>query len=112
MNEKGKYPVSNIKNIHCRNFGTVLGRNDITYSRGPSPVTYDISNASLSPDGKYPLSKMENTLTCRFRSSDRSSLEFKKNTPGPGNYKLPSDFGHYVPKKFKNSLQTSGKENK
>lgn len=27
----------------------------------------------------------------------------KKDTPGPGNYKLPSDFGHYVSRKYKES---------
>jgi hypothetical protein len=58
INKQGKYPVSKLKNILCRNFGTTLGRKDITYSRGPSPGAYDITKASISPDGKYPLSKM------------------------------------------------------
>lgn len=59
----------------------------------------------MSPDGKYPLSKMENSKVRKFGSSLRSSLVDKRETPGPGNYKLPSDFGHYVSGKFKENLQ-------
>lgn len=58
INEKGKYSVSKIKNILSRNFGNTLGRNDSSISQGPAPGSYDISKSSLSPKGKYPLSKM------------------------------------------------------
>jgi len=48
---------------------------------------------------------MENSKVRKFGTGLRSSLIDKKETPGPGNYKLPSDFGHYISGKFKDSLQ-------
>lgn len=71
-----------------------------------------MSKASLSPEGKYCLSKMNNSLTRKFGISLRTELADKKVTPGPGNYKLPSDFGHYVSKKFHDCLKNPGKSNK
>jgi hypothetical protein len=44
----------------------------------------------MSPDGKYVNSKMHNSLVRRFGTSIRSHLNIKNETPGPGNYKLPS----------------------
>jgi hypothetical protein len=90
INDKGKYPVSNIKNILVRNFSNTMGRKCDPEEKGPSPGTYEITKASFSPDGKYCLSKMGNTLTRRFGTGERGSLADKKITPGPGNYKLPS----------------------
>ncbi len=52
------------------------------------------------------MSKMENAKVRKFGSSLRSHLADKKLTPGPGNYKLPSDFGHYVSSKFKENLKS------
>jgi hypothetical protein len=79
----------------------------------PPLGTYDFSKASLSPDGKYPLSKMENVKVRKFGSSMRTSLVDKKETPGPGNYRLPSDFGHYASSKWKDSQhKIHPKENK
>ncbi len=84
-----------------RNFSTTLGRINKMKSDCPPPGTYEFSKSSLSPDGRYPLSKMENVKVRKFGSSLRTSLADKKDTPGPGNYRLPSDFGHYVSSKWK-----------
>ena len=86
-----------------RNFSTTLGLINKIKSDCPPLGTYDFSKASLSPDGKYPLSKMENVKVRKFGSSMRTSLVDKKETPGPGNYRLPSDFGHYASSKWKDS---------
>lgn len=40
-------------------------------------------------------SKLQNCLTSTFHGSERKFLGNKTNTPGPGNYRLPSDFGYY-----------------
>lgn len=49
----------------------------------------------MSPKGKYVNSKFQNCLTSTFHGSERKFLGNKTNTPGPGNYRLPSDFGYY-----------------
>lgn len=49
----------------------------------------------MSPKGKYVSSKLHNCLTSTFHGSERKFLGNKTNTPGPGNYRLPSDFGYY-----------------
>ena len=55
---------------------------------------------------------MSNSLSRTFGIGLRSQLANKKDTPGPGNYKLPSDFGHYVSKKFQDCFKNPGKSNK
>lgn len=52
----------------------------------------------MSPEGKYFVSKMHNSLVRKFGTSLRQPLAPNNNTPGPGNYKLPSEFGHYIAK--------------
>ena len=52
----------------------------------------------MSPEGKYVLSRMENSLVRKFGSGVREPLAPKSSTPGPGCYRLPSEFGYYVGK--------------
>lgn len=40
-------------------------------------------------------SKLHNCLSRSFEGSERKFLGDRTNTPGPGNYKLPSEFGYY-----------------
>ena len=42
---------------------------------------------------------MQNCLTRKFGSSGRKFFDDKANIPGPGNYRLPSEFGYYESKK-------------
>ncbi len=66
----------------------------------PGPGHYDTSKADISPNGKYTISKIQNCISRKFDGfSGRGDIADRKNTPGPGNYRLPSDFGHYVSKK-------------
>ena len=37
-------------------------------------------------------------MSRKFGTSVRQPLGQKTNTPGPGNYKLPSEFGYYMAK--------------
>ena len=41
---------------------------------------------------------MENSHVRKFGRSQRKPLNSKSITPGPGNYRLPSEFGYYVAK--------------
>lgn len=53
----------------------------------------------MNSQGKYSLSNIHNSKVRRFGTAKRKSLNENKQTPGPGNYRLPSDFGYYVNKK-------------
>lgn len=57
---------------------------------------------------------MHCSLARKFGNSERSGIARKTNTPGPGNYKLPSEFGHYVAKNAlkKPMTQGSNRQNK
>jgi len=82
------------------NFSRLEERCKTTENRVPGPGFYDTSKADLSPTGKYSISKIMNCTARKFDGfSGRGEFVERKNTPGPGNYKLPSEFGHYVSKK-------------
>ena len=50
----------------------------------------------LNKGGKYFLSKMKNSGAGFFKRDKRNLMGFKASgTPGPGSYRLPSDFGYY-----------------
>lgn len=51
---------------------------------------------------------MHSSLARRFGNSERSSIARKINTPGPGSYKLPSEFGHYMAKGVLKKPMTEG----
>ena len=42
---------------------------------------------------------MRNCLTRKFAITTRKPIAENNENPGPGNYRLPSDFGFYVSKK-------------
>lgn len=77
----------------------------------PGPGHYDPKD-SIDPVGNYYISKFKSTQTRSFPKSKRdftrrASISLCKRagvistvTPGPGSYKLPSDFGHYESQTF------------
>jgi hypothetical protein len=69
----------------------------------PGPGAYEVKDY-LS--GEYVLSKFKNPGTGKFGSSKRMEIKFSKDTPGPGTYRPPSDFG-YLDISTKNSPRTS-----
>jgi len=50
-------------------------------------------------DSNYVLSQWKNTSTRRFGTAARMQLKLSKDTPGPGTYRPPSDFGYVDSKK-------------
>ena len=64
----------------------------------PGPGRYETEAVDLSPKGKYTPSRMKNCLTRKFAITTRKPIAEKSNNPGPGSYKTPSEFGHYVAK--------------
>lgn len=62
---------------------------------------------NLSPTGRYVISKTSNCATRKFDGfSGRGEIGDRKNTPGPGNYRLPSEFGQYISKKAVNEISS------
>lgn len=65
-------------------------------SPNPGPGAYD-NLSTINPNGSYYLSKFRSSFCRTFSHSMRkeSSNPSFVGTPGPGSYKIPSDFGHY-----------------
>ena len=82
-----------------RDFSKLGGRSQTHLSRVPGPGSYDTAHVDLSPKGKYVVSRMKNCLTRKFAISTRKPIAENNENPGPGNYKLPSEFGHYLGRK-------------
>ena len=98
ISRNGSYFLAKHKSSCVRDFGKVLGRCNTIQANSPGPCAYDISaHQDISPDGKYALAKSTNCLSRSFgHSQQRGDVALNRYTPGPGNYKLPSDFGHYL----------------
>jgi len=69
----------------------------------PGPAEY-VSKISIANTSGQFLSKIPTPAGRTFYHFDRDTLKIPnsaRNTPGPGNYRLPSDFGHYESKNAK-----------
>ena len=60
----------------------------------PGPLDYP--NRTIQADGIYLLSNMKGSGRRSFLEGKRKlKLDTNEDNPGPGTYRLPSDFGHY-----------------
>jgi hypothetical protein len=98
--------LAKYKNVPTRDFGRYLGRCHTSQERVPGPGSYTPQGVDLSPKGKYISSKLHNCLTSSFEGSSRKFMGERTNTPGPGNYKLPSEFGYYESRKKVQQTET------
>mmetsp|Transcript_6729 Transcript_6729/g.11989 ORF Transcript_6729/g.11989 Transcript_6729/m.11989 type:complete len:291 (+) Transcript_6729:201-1073(+) len=64
--------------------------------KNPGPGKYS-PNLEIQANGTYFLSKFKSSMCRTFPHSPRSSHKTARSidTPGPGSYRLPSDFGYY-----------------
>ncbi len=60
----------------------------------PGPGAYETYD-NTSSQGKYISSKHHNSYSRHFAKENRPNIVKKLKTPGPGYYRLPSEFGHY-----------------
>ncbi len=61
----------------------------------PGPGHYDEKPVSMSNKGNYFISKLKNS-GCNFFNKQKRRMGKKANpSPGPGSYRMPSDFGYY-----------------
>lgn len=66
----------------------------------PGPGMYEPKN-SICKDGNYFLSNYKSTMWRTFYHHNRDTIPVtkqKKTMPGPGTYRIPSEFGHYESK--------------
>jgi len=65
----------------------------------PAPGSYPTVDL-MNTTGVYKLTKFRNSMCRSFSKADRNTMgmDMKKkgSIPGPGNYRLPSEFGYYV----------------
>lgn len=57
----------------------------------------------MPTNGRYLLSKNKSTATRTFSHNKRSCFDPAPPTPGPGSYRLPSEFGYYESKNRPNT---------
>ncbi len=66
--------------------------------RGPGPGQY-MPAPALTPSGSYAISKFRSSYCRSIAKAPRASLNesyVRLSTPGPGSYKVPSEFGIYM----------------
>jgi hypothetical protein len=65
----------------------------------PGPGQYSPSG-EFSKEGSYFVSKFSSSMCRTHYHADRSTFKTSRmSTPGPGTYRLPSDFGYYEARK-------------
>jgi len=104
-NLKGKYYLSKFKGSGATSINPPRSKRFIELKDdNPGPGTY-VANASISTDGSYFVSKFKSSLCRTFGHSIRKnhSISTIVTSPGPGSYRLPSDFGYYESVKTANS---------
>eukprot|EP00344_Euplotes_crassus_P010609 CAMPEP_0196999210 /NCGR_PEP_ID=MMETSP1380-20130617/4438_1 /TAXON_ID=5936 /ORGANISM="Euplotes crassus, Strain CT5" /LENGTH=256 /DNA_ID=CAMNT_0042416049 /DNA_START=124 /DNA_END=898 /DNA_ORIENTATION=- len=77
----------------------------------PGPAEYN-TNFGVSNTGGQFLSKVPTPAGRTFYHFDRNTLKnpsTARNNPGPGYYRLPSDFGYYESKHSKKSVKAKGR---
>ena len=98
INPKGRYPLSTVRNVNSIKMQyDKTKRNDYVINKNPGPAEYTIKQLFGRSifDSQY-RSCVGVKIASRYKVVDSRS-----NYPGPGSYRLPSDFGIYVSKAAK-----------
>jgi len=97
INQRGNYHLSKFRNSGATLISPPRSKRFDELKPGyPGPGTYE-NPASIKDDGSYFVSKFRSSFCRTFSHSIRKETATKTSdkTPGPGSYKIPSDFGHY-----------------
>jgi len=97
LNDRGRYLNSKFKNSCATLFSPPRSKRFEELKPGyPGPGTYE-NPPSIKEDGSYFVSKFRSSFCRTFSHSIRKNpaIPSFSNGPGPGSYKLPSEFGHY-----------------
>ena len=107
INDKGKYPVSNISNVSS--FKYIYSKEKELERKEKAKKRKEEEEEELKKQGLLPPPEVKPLIgkifNSRFRSSNNGSMygrykesDTSKHYPGPGSYRLPSDFGQYLSK--------------
>jgi len=111
ITDKGFYYVSKYKSSGATTINPRSGRfNDYNPTKNvPGPGTYD-NRPTIDPKGAYFVSKFHSSMCRSFSHAQRKGLGINaEGVPGPGSYRLPSEFGYYEAKGVKDGgSQSSG----
>jgi hypothetical protein len=97
INDRGNYHNSKFGNSRATLFSPPHSKRFYDLKPGyPGPGTYT-GPQTIKEDGSYFVSKFKSSMCRTFSHGMRgeSSNPTFKATPGPGSYKIPSEFGHY-----------------
>lgn len=108
INPIGKYAVSHYKNSLARAFDPACSKRfasmppRLTFvatlkQRAPGPGTYAPKDG-ISAQGDYFVSTMKSSKAQHFAKGPRNAslaTASRTSTPGPGSYRVPSEFGYY-----------------
>ncbi|CDW75753.1 UNKNOWN [Stylonychia lemnae] len=98
----GQYAINNYKSFNGPFFKKqIIEKNRIGIEKSPGPGQY--FNEQGKDQSHYESVIFKGKPTTKFGTSKRDVFKSRSHTPGPGVYKLPSDFGHYV---SKNSVES------
>ncbi|EAR85445.1 sperm-tail PG-rich repeat protein (macronuclear) [Tetrahymena thermophila SB210] len=99
IKEDGKYFLSKYKSSGCISFSPSSSQRfpKSSADQTPGPGTYK-PIVSINPDGRYFVSKFKSSNSRSFTHSKRITNGVSQFTPGPGSYRLPSEFGYYESK--------------
>ena len=106
-NSPGSYVVSTIKNLEVYSFSPRSSKFPKSLaSEAPAPGTYNIDKGFTGFDKV--LSTCKSSGSIKFGFTGREFNYGIKNTPGPGSYRIPSEFGYYeAPAKSQTASTTS-----
>jgi hypothetical protein len=106
MNKTGNYPLSTYENSRAANWSPSKKRfiDETRPTRDlPGPGHYNPSDTCSN--GMYLLSNFKNYGTKKFKLETKKGQTCKMETPGPGTYMPPSEFGYL--ELYKNSPRTA-----
>ncbi|CAD8202217.1 unnamed protein product [Paramecium octaurelia] len=102
IDSKGRYPISKFSNSCATLFNPPRSKrfdNKQYSSDVPGPGNYKLDNIGIQKTGFYPTSNLHSSKCRSFPHDIRKTYSVSSmQTPGPGQYRLPSDFGYYESK--------------
>mmetsp|Transcript_10388 Transcript_10388/g.7752 ORF Transcript_10388/g.7752 Transcript_10388/m.7752 type:complete len:135 (+) Transcript_10388:424-828(+) len=105
LNPTGTYFVSKFRNSFAQTMAPARSQRFISLKNSPQnlnpgPGQYSPHAGEIDRAGSYFVSKFKSSMCRSHYHANRVTLSASRmSTPGPGSYRLPSDFGYYVSKK-------------
>ena len=105
--KKGCYVLSNYKNQEVHKFPPLSFPRfpKLNLTKAPEPGSYEVDKGFLK--NSEILSTVKSSGSRKFSTSARAYFACKNESPGPGSYRLPSEFGYYESPKIDGTMSAS-----